>query len=187
MKSTYARNAILAVVLAIVAFFWIWLYPYLGAKAYWVALITFGVCMAYGPAFRKALPWATGGAVLGAVLGFFTYTLFMLVFPLYYGLSVAIAGAIFILVAGLVSIPKLREILPMTLVGWGCYLGAVARFDYLLAEKPVEALPRAGTTFMGVILSLIIGLLLATLLNELILVPRKEKAAASETPKIMEE
>ena len=177
MKSNIARSAILAVVLAIVAFFWIWLYEYLGAKAYWVALMTFGVCMAYGPALRKSMPWMAGGAVLGAVLGLFTYVLFMLVFPLYYGLSVAITGAILILVAGIVSIPRMRELLPMTLVGWGAFLGAMARFDYLLAEKPVEAIPRALTTFIGVALSLLVGLLLAALLNELILVPRKEKAA----------
>jgi len=177
MKSNMARNAILAVVLAVVAFFWIWLYEYLGAKAYWVALITFGVCMAYGPDLRKSLSWMTLGGVLGVITGVVTFYLFMLVFPLYYGLSVAMAGAILILVISLISIPRMREMLPMALVGWGAFLGAVARFDYLLAEKPVEAIPRALTTFIGVILSLLVGLLLAALLSELILVPRKEEAA----------
>jgi len=71
--------------------------------------------------------------------------------------------------------------LPMLLVGWGCFLGAIARFDYLLAEKPVEAIPRAITTLIGVVLSLLIGLLLAALLN-LVLAP--EEAKAAETPAV---
>ena len=192
MKNNYVRNAILAVALAIIAFFWIWFYEYLGAKAYWVALVAFGVCMAYGTELRKALPWATGGAALGAVWRLLTYVLFMLVFPLYYGLSVAIAGAIFILLAGLVSIPKMRELLPMMLVGWGCFLGAVARFDYLLAEKPIEGMHRAITNFIGVILSLLIGILIAAVLDALVFAPRKEKAAgeapaAPQAPEIPEE
>mgnify|MGYP005833100777 CR=1 FL=1 len=175
-----ARNAILAVVLAVVAFFWIWLFDYLGAKAYWVALVSFGVCLAYGPALARSLPWMTLGGVVGTLLGLLTFVLFMLVFPLYYGLSVAIAGAIFILVAGLISIPKLREMLPMLLVGWGCFLGAVARFDYLLAEKPVEAIHRAITTLIGTALSLLVGLLLAAVLDAVLLSPAK--AAAAEAP-----
>jgi len=170
----YVRSAIVAVILAVVAFFWIWFFDFLGAKAYWVALITFGVCMAYGPALSRSL-----------LLGLVTFVLFMLVFPLYYGLSVAIAGAIFILVAGLISIPKMREMLPMLLVGWGCFLGAVARFDYLLAEKPVEAIHRALTTLFGVILSVVIGMLLAALLDALVLSPGK--AEASEAPAAMEQ
>jgi hypothetical protein len=174
----YAKSAILAVVLAVVAFFWIWGYDWLGAKAYWVMLIAFGACIAYGPELTRTLPWMSLGGVLGALMGMVTFYLYMLVFPLYYGLSVAIAGAIFILVAGLISIPKLREMLPMLLVGWGCFLGAVARFDYLLAEKPVEAIDRAITTLIGVILSLLIGVLLAALLNFLALAPAKEEAAA---------
>jgi hypothetical protein len=175
-----ARNAILAVVLAVMAFFWIWLFDYLGAKAYWVALVSFGVCLAYGPALARSLPWMTLGGAVGVLLGMLTFVLFMLVFPLYYGLSVAIAGAIFILLAGLISIPKLREMLPMLLVGWGCFLGAVARFDYLLAEKPVEAIHRATTTLIGTILSLLVGLLLAAVLDALLLSPAK--AGAAEAP-----
>lgn len=175
-----ARNAILAVVLAVVAFFWIWLFDYLGAKAYWVALVSFGVCLAYGPALARSLPWMTLGGVVGTLLGLLTFVLFMLVFPLYYGLSVAIAGAIFILLAGLISIPKLREMLPMLLVGWGCFLGAMARFDYLLAEKPVEAIHRAITTLIGTALSLLVGLLLAAVLDALLLSPAK--SAAAEVP-----
>ncbi|MDI6831630.1 MAG: DUF1097 family protein [Actinomycetota bacterium] len=173
-----ARNAILAVVLAVVAFFWIWLFDYLGAKAYWVALVSFGVCLAYGPALARSLPWMTLGSVIGVLLGMLTFVLFMLVFPLYYGLSVAIAGAIFILVAGLISIPRLREMLPMLLVGWGCFLGAVARFDYLLAEKPVEAIHRAITTLVGTVLSLLVGLLLAAVLDALLL----SRSKAAEVP-----
>jgi len=176
-----ARNAILAVILAVAAFFWIWFFDYLGAKAFWVMLVAFGVCIAYGPALTRSLPWMTLGGVVGVLLGMVTFYLYMLVLPLYYGLSVAIAGAIFILAAGLISIPKLREMLPMLLVGWGCFLGAIARFDYLLAEKPVEAIPRAITTLIGVVLSLLIGLLLAALLN-LVLAP--EEAKAAETPAV---
>ena len=173
----YVRNAILAVALAVVAFFWIWFFDYLGAKAFWVALVAFGVCMAYGPALNRSLPWMTLGGVVGVLLGLVTFILYMLVFPLYYGLSVAIAGAIFILAAGLISIPKMREMLPMLLVGWGCFLGAVARFDYLLAEKPVEAIPRALTTLFGVILSLLIGMLLAAILDAVLSPGREAKAA----------
>jgi len=181
----YVRSAIVAVILAVVAFFWIWFFDYLGAKAYWVALITFGVCMAYGPALSRSLPWMTLGGVVGVLLGMVTFVLFMLVFPLYYGLSVAIAGAIFILAAGLISIPKMREMLPMLLVGWGCFLGAVARFDYLLAEKPVEAIHRAVTTLIGVILSVLIGMLLAAILDALVLSPGEAKAV--EAPAAMEQ
>src|SRR4030042_1603528 len=102
----FGRNAILAVILAVVAFFWIWWFDYLGAKAFWVMLVTFGVCIAYGSTLTKSLPWMTLGGVVGVLLGMVTFYLYMLVFPLYYGLSVAIAGAIFILVAGLTSILK---------------------------------------------------------------------------------
>ena len=68
----------------------------------------------------------------------------------------------------------------MLLVGWGCFLGAIARFDYLLAEKPVEAIPRAITTLIGVVLSLLIGMLLAAILDALALSPGR--AEASEAP-----
>ncbi len=177
------RNAILAVVLAVVAFFWIWFHEYLGAKAYWVALVSFGVCLAYGPALMRSLPWMTLGGVLGIIAGLITFVLYMQVFPLYYGLSVALAGLIFILIAGLVSIPKLREILPMYLVGWGSFLGAVSRFDYLFAEKPVEALPRALTTLLGSILSLLFGMLLAAVLSAVILYRQAEAAETVESAK----
>ncbi|MDY6794326.1 MAG: hypothetical protein SWK76_03450, partial [Actinomycetota bacterium] len=80
-----------------------------------------------------------------------------------------------------ISIPRMREMLPMLLVGWGAYLGAISRFEYLLVEKPIEAIPRALTNFVGVILSVIIGLLLAVLLHFLVLSPRQQKVAA-ETP-----
>lgn len=180
--SKIVRNAIAAVALAVVAFFWIWLYPYLGAKAYWVALITFGLCLAYGSNLYASLPWMAIGTVLGPVLGLITYMLFMLFLPLYYGLSVAIAGAIFILVMGLISIPKMREILPMLLVGWGSFLGAVAQYDYLLNEKAIEAIPRATMTLFGVILSLAFGILVATLLDALVLSPAKEAAKAPAVP-----
>lgn len=182
------RNALLAVILAIVAFFWIWFFGYLGAKAYWVALVTFGVCLAYGASLSTSIPWMTLGGVLGAVLGLLTFMLYMKVLPLYYGLSVAIAGGIFILFAGLVSIPKLREMLPMILVGWGSFLGAMARFDFLFSEQPVQAIPRTMTTFVGVLLSLLFGLFLAAVLDVLVLTPRKAPSVQlpAEPPKIMD-
>jgi hypothetical protein len=163
------RNAVLAVALAIVAFFWIWFFEYLGAKAYWVALIAFALCMAYGFDLIKTLPWTAIGAIIGPVLGFITYVLFMTVFPLMLGVSVAAAGAILILVAGLLSLYRMREMLPMVLVGWGSFLGAVSRFDYLISEKAVEALPRAGFTLVGVMLSLLMGILIAVALNTLLM------------------
>lgn len=171
------RNAILAVVLAVVAFFWIWFFDFLGAKAYWVTLIAFGLSMAYGQALAAALPWMTLGGVLGVVAGFLTFMIYSLVLPLNYGLSVAIAGAIFVLIAGLVSIPKMREMLPAFLTGWGVYLGAITRFEYLFAEKPVEGMPRAVITLFGVILSLLFGLLVAAVLQNLVLSPRKAAQA----------
>jgi hypothetical protein len=183
------KNAIAAVILAVVAFFWIWLFPYLGAKAYWVALITFGVCLAYGSTLVSSLPWMTLGGVLGVALGLLTFMVYMLFLPLYYGLSVAIAGAIFILVAGLVSIPKMREMLPMILVGWGSFLGAIAQYDYLLMEKPVETIPRTLYTFMGVIMSVLFGMFVAALLGAFLLAPKKkaETVQAPAPPEIMEQ
>jgi Protein of unknown function (DUF1097) len=187
MKSSIARNAIVAVILAIVAFLWIWLYPWLGAKAYWVALVTFGVCMAYGSNLYASLPWMTIGTILGPVLGLLTFYVYMQVLPLYYGLSVAIIGAIVILFMGLVSIPKMREILPMFLVGWGCYLGAIAQYDYLFAEKAVEAIPRAVTTLFGVIISLAFGMLVATLMSLIAFSPEKEPVQVPATPQVPEQ
>jgi hypothetical protein len=51
---------------------------------------------------------------------------------------------------------------------------------------------RAITNFIGVILSLLIGILIATVLDALVFAPRKEKAAAEapaapEAPEIPEE
>ncbi len=171
------RNAVLVLILAVVAFFWIWFHEYLGAKAYWVTLVTFGVCLAYGETLHSSLPWMAIGGVVGPLLGLLTFALYMMVFPLYYGLSVAIAGAILILLMGAVSISRLREMLPMFLVGWGCFLGAVGRFEYLLLEKPIEAMPRALSTLVGVLASVFVGLLLAALLDALVLYPRRAKAA----------
>jgi hypothetical protein len=185
-RNNLLSNAILAVILAVVAFFWIWLFPYLGASAYWVALVTFGVSLAYGSALMASLPWMTLGGVVGVVLGILTYGLYMQVFPYNYGLSVAIAGAIFILIAGLLGMAKIRELLPMLLVGWGSFLGALAQYDYLFAEKPVEMGPRIPQTFFGVILSVLFGLLVAAILNALLLAPKK-KAEAPAPPEIMEQ
>lgn len=169
------RNLIMAVILAAVAFLWIWFFEYLGAKAYWVALVTFGVCVAYGSALNPSLPWMMIGGILGPLLGIVTFAFYMLILPLYYGLSVAIAGALAILLMGLISVPRMREMLPMFLVGWGCFLGAVGRFDYLILERPIEAMPRALSTLVGVILSVFIGVLLAALLDA-VLSPRRARA-----------
>lgn len=172
------RNLLLVLILGVVAFFWIWLFEYLGAKAYWVALVSFAVCLASGP-MVKSLPLITLAGVAGVILGFVTFGVAMIVLPLYYGLSWAIAGAGIIIIGGLISVPKLRPMLPMVLVGWGCYLGAVSRFDYLILEKSVEAMPKALTTFVGVILSLLVGVLLAALMNSFVLRPGRATAEAS--------
>ncbi len=58
-------------------------------------------------------------------------------------------------------------------------------FDYLLAEKPVEAIPRAITTLFGVVLSLLIGMLLAALLDAVLSPGRDAKAA--EAPALAEQ
>lgn len=165
------RNILLAAALSVAAFFWIWLFGMTGAKAYWVAPVALAVCLATGPTTRS-LPYLVISAAGGVVLGFATFAVSMLVLPLYYGLSWAIAGALILLVAGLLSIPRMRDTLPMLLVGWGCFLGAIARFDYLFLEKPVEAMPRALGTFAGVLLSVMVGVLLAVAFNTLILAPR---------------
>jgi len=178
VENSVKRNLVLALALGVVAFFWIWLFEYLGAKAYWVALVSFAVCLASGPLVRS-LPYITLAGVAGVILGFVTFGIAMLVLPLYFGLSWAIAGAGIIIVGGLISAPKLRPMLPMVLVGWGCYLGAIGRFDYLILEKPVEAMPKALTTLVGVILSLLVGVLIATLMNVFILSPGRAQAESS--------
>ncbi len=169
------RNVLLAVALGVAAFFWIWLYELTGAKSYWVALVALAVCLATGPAVRS-LPYLVISGAGGVLLGFVTFAVSMLVLPLYYGLSWAIAGALILLVAGLLSVPRMRETLPMLLVGWGCFLGAIARYDYLFLEKPVEAMPRALGTFAGVLLSVLVGVLLAAALNTFILSPGRKRA-----------
>src|SRR4030042_2724204 len=103
------RNLLLAVILAIVTFFWILFFEYLGAKAYWVALISFGVCIAYGPSLLPSPPYMGVAAVGGTFLGLGAFALAMKVLPLYYGLSIAISAAIFVLVAGFLRSGKLRE------------------------------------------------------------------------------
>src|SRR4030042_3265535 len=87
------RNLLLAVILAIVTFFWIWFFEFLGAKAYWVALISFGVCIAYGPSLLPSLPYMGVAAVGGAAFGGAAFFVAMKILPLYYGLSFAIAVA----------------------------------------------------------------------------------------------
>lgn len=166
-SSILKRNILLAVALAVAAFFWIWLFEYTGARAYWVALVALAVCLAVGPTTRS-LPYLVLSGAGGVLLGLVTFAVSMLVLPLYYGLSWAIAGALILLVAGLLSLPMMRETLPMLLVGWGCFLGAVARYDYLFLEKPVEVLPTALGTFAGVLLSVMVGVLLSAALGSLV-------------------
>lgn len=173
------RNFILAGALAIVTFFWIWFFKALGAEAYWLALISFGIYLASGAVASK-LPWMVLGGVVGVILGFLTFALAMLIFPTYATISIAISGAIFILIGALISVPKLYEMLPMYLVGWAGFLGGMARFDYLIVEKAVEGLPRATHTFVGVILSVLVGLLFGALLGTPILKMGEKKVATGQ-------
>ncbi len=179
MSKTVSK-IILAVALAVVAFFWIWLFRYLGAAAYWVALVSFAIYIASGAEGFK-LPWMTLGAVVGLLLGFITYAISMQIFPMFATISSAIAGAIFILIGALISVPKIYEMLPMFLVGWASFLGAMARFDYLILENAVEAMPRVLHTLLGVLFSLLFGLLLGALLGTPLLKLGREKAESGET------
>lgn len=188
MNKDIVRNVILAVALVIVAFLWIWLYNYTGAKAFWVALISFGVYLAAG-ADGKKLPWMTLGAVLGVILGVATYYLSMLVLPFRVGTSVAIAGAVFLLVGAIIALlfSLIRsgiflEIFPMLIVGWGGMLGALYRFDYLFNELVVESMPRVITTFIGVMASVLFGLLFGALLGTVILKVGRKEETVEEAP-----
>jgi hypothetical protein len=180
------RNLILSAALVVVAFFWIWLSEYTGAKAYWIALISFGIYIAAG-AEPKKLPWMTLGAVTGVIGGFLTFALAMLVLPMYASISLAIAGTIFILIGAAISLAKFPEIFPFYILGWGGFLGAIGRFDYLFNELVVEAMPRALSTFFGVLLSVLFGLLLGALLGTPILkLGKKETAVGAEEVAKME-
>lgn len=176
---SYQRSLILAVILAILAFFWIWLYQYLGGNGYWAALIAFAVYVAAGSQPKK-LPWMTLGAIVGVILGLLSFALSMLVLPTFATLSAAIAGAIFLLVAGLVGVPKMQEIFPMTVVGWAVMVAAMARFDYLFGNAPVWANIKTIQTFGSVILSMMVGLLAAALLATPLLGMVRQKQAAGQ-------
>jgi hypothetical protein len=183
------KNLLLILLLTIVVFFWIWFFEYLGAKAYWVALISFGVCIAYGPSLLPSLPYMCVATVGGVGFGGLAFFLAMKVFPLYYGLSIAIAVSISVLIVGLLSAGKLREMLPMNLVALGAFLGAMQRFDYLFATEPLQGTPRTLQTLVGVIFSLLFGMLLAAVLQALVLAPRRaaqENNIPAEPPKIMD-
>lgn len=168
MKRDLVRNLLLGVAFFVAAFFWIWLYRFIGAKAFWVTLIAFGIYLAGGAVPRK-LPWMTLGGVLGVVGGFLAYALAMLILPMYSPVSIAIAGAVFVLVGALASVARLPEMFPSYLLGLAGFLGAMDRFVYLFEENAVEAMPRALGTFFGVMLSLLFGLLLGLLLGTPIL------------------
>ncbi len=159
---SYQNSLVLVVILAVLAFFWIWLYQYIGGSAYWAALIAFAVYVA-GGAKSRSLPWMALGGVVGVVLGLLTFALANLIFPPYAIISAAIAGAIFLLIIGLISIPKITEILPMAVVGWAVFIGAMAQFDYLFLEKVVWANTKTFKTFFGVLLSVLIGLVFGAL------------------------
>lgn len=175
----YQRSLILAVILAILAFFWIWLYQYLGGNGYWAALIAFAVYVASGSQPKK-LPWMALGGIVGAILGLLTFALTMLVFPMNAALSAAIAGGVFLLVAGLVGVPKMPEIFPMAVVGWASIVAAMARYDYLLGSAPVWANIKTIETLAGVLLSLMVGLLAAALLATPLLGLTGQKQAAGQ-------
>jgi hypothetical protein len=173
----YQKGLILAVILAVVTFFWIWFRQYLGVNSYWVALVAFAVYVAYGSRPRK-LPMMVLGSVLGVIFGVVSYALSMLFFPTFAIISSALAGAILILVAALVSVPRMNDLLPMTVVGWACFLGAMLYWDTLIGTKVVWAIPKLISTLFGVILSLIVGLLLGALIATPLL--GTATAAASE-------
>jgi hypothetical protein len=190
LKKDVVRILILTVALAVVAFFWIWLFNATGAKAFWIALISFGVFLAGGADGRK-LPWMTLGGVLGVVFGLLTFALAKLVLPYSDAFSMAISGAVFLLVGaalslGLGSIPKQQkflEIFPMFLLGWGAFLGAMGRFDFLFNELVVESMPRVITTFLGVMVSVLFGLLFGALLGTTILkLGRKQDDVGEAAP-----
>jgi len=158
----YHKSLILAVILAVVAFFWIWLYQYIGGNGYWAALVAFAVYVASGSNPKK-LPRMVIGGVIGVILGFFTYSISMLFLPTYAVISAAIAGALLLMVGALVSMRNMKDLLPMTVVGWGCFMGAILRYELLISTKTVWALPKTFSTLFGVILSLMVGLLLGAL------------------------
>ncbi len=170
------RKLLLALALGLTAFLWIWLFEYLGAKAFWVTMISFAFFIAAGADLKK-LPWMVLGGVLGVFLGMVTFAVSMLILPTYAKISIAIAGAIFILAGTLVSLPKAFEMLPMFLVGWASFLGAIYRFDYLILEKAVEAMPRVISTLVGEVVSLLFGLFLGALLGVPLLRGAREKGA----------
>jgi hypothetical protein len=174
----YQKSLILAVILAVVAFFWIWLYQYIGGNGYWAALVSFAVYVAYG-AIPKKLPWMVLGTVAGVVFGVITVYLSLLVFPMNAVISAAIAGAILLLIGALVSVPRMREMLPMTVVGWGCLVGTWAQYTYLVDSQVVWAIPKLISSFFGVLLSLMVGLLLGALVATPLLA-RTAKTAAAE-------
>ncbi len=176
---SYQNNLVLVVILAILAFFWIWLYQYIGGSAYWAALIAFAVYVA-GGAKARSLPWMALGGVVGVVLGLLSFALANLIFPPYAVISAAIAGAIFLLVIGLISIPRITEIMPMAVVGWAVFLGAMARFDYLFIEQVVWANTKAVQTFFGVLLSVLVGLVFGALVATPLLNAKRE--AVKEKP-----
>ncbi len=173
------RKLLLALALGITAFLWIWLFEYLGAKAFWVTMISFAFFIAAGADLKK-LPWMVLGGVLGVFLGMVTFAVSMLVLPTYAKISMAIAGAIFILAGTLVSLPKAFEMLPMFLVGWASFLGAIFRFDYLIMEKAIEANSRVISTLVGVVVSLLFGLFLGALLGTPLLRITREKEVAEK-------
>jgi hypothetical protein len=177
----YQKSLILAVILAILAFFWIWLYQGIGANGYWAALIAFAVFIASGSVAPK-LPWMALGSVIGIILGFLSFALANLIFPPYAALSAAFAGAIFLLIAALIGIPKMRDIFPMTVVGWACFIAAIARFDYLFSSQPIWANTKALATVSGVFLSLMVGLLAGALLATPLMAAMSQKQPATGQP-----
>jgi len=158
----YQKSLILAVILAVVAFFWIWVYRYIGGDGYWAALVAFAVYVASGSKPKK-LPWMVIGGIVGVLIGVGTYALAMLVFPMNAVISAAIAGGILILIGALISVPRMRDMLPMTVVGWGCLMGAVLHYDYLIGTYVVWAMPKLLTALCGTLLSLMVGLLFGAL------------------------
>ena len=98
--------------------------------------------------------------------------------------SSAIAGMIFLLIGGLISIPKFPDIMPMFVVGWAAFLGTMAQYDYLLLNKLTWANPKALNTLFGTLLSVIVGLIAAAVIATPLLGAFREKAAAGSSEQV---
>ncbi len=176
----YVRGLILAPIFAVAVFIWILFYDKIGGTTYWSALVAFAIYVASGSNPKK-LPWMLIGGLIGAVLGLLTFYISMLVFPTFSILSTAIAGAIFLFVAALIGAPKTNDLLPMTVVGWAAFIGGMLQYMDLIGSFLLWAIPKTLATFMGVLLSISIGVLFGPLVATPLLGSEKPTRARSAT------